>query len=222
MSGLRIQALAQRSASVSVNCYLVFDEATGEAAVIDPGGQAENVCSLLKAQSCSLKYIILTHGQFDHIMCTAELSRITGAPICMNIADEAFIRDSHLNAADFVKIRPIEPFSIDKYLNEGDRVFLGKSFLTVLETPGHTPGGISLYMPGYLICGDTILRGTTGRMDLPGADPGLIRQTIREKIFALPNDTIIFCGHNASTTVSYEKENNNAASTQALMKGTST
>ena len=214
MSGLRIQALAQRTVSVSVNCYLVFDEASGESAVVDPGGQVENVCDLLKDQSCSLKYIILTHGHFDHIMCSAELSRRTGAPICMSMADEAFIWDSTLNAADFAKVRPVEPFGIDRYLNEGDRVFLGRSFLTVLETPGHTPGGISLYTPGYLICRDTILRGTTGRMDLPGADPGLIRKTIREKIYTLPNDTIILCGHNAATTVGYEKKNNDTVRTQ--------
>lgn len=213
MSGLRIQALAQRAVSVSVNCYLVFDEASGEAAVIDPGGQAENVCSLLKDQGCSLKYIILTHGHFDHIMCTAELRRRTGAPICMSMADEAFIGDPVLNAADFAKVRPVEAFAVDRYLNEGDRVFLGRSFLAVLETPGHTPGGISLYTPGYLLCGDTILKGTTGRMDLPGADPVLIRKTIREKIYTLPNDTIILCGHNEATTVGYEKKNNDTVRT---------
>ena len=214
MSGLRIQVLAQRTVSVGVNCYLVFDEASGEAAVIDPGGQAENVCDMLNDQGCALKYIILTHGHFDHIMCTAELSRRTGAPICMSMADEDFIGDSVLNAADFAKVNPVKPFAVDRYLNEGDRVFLGRSFLTVMETPGHTPGGISLYTPGYLLCGDTILKGTTGRMDLPGADPYLIRKTIQEKIYALPNDTIILCGHNETTTVGYEKKNNDTVRIQ--------
>lgn len=208
MSGLRIQLLPQRSEPVSVNCYLVFDEASGEACVIDPGGQAENICRLLTEQCCFATSIVLTHGHFDHIMCVSNLHRTTGAPICMSAADEAFIRDPALNASDFAGAAPVRPFSIDRYLREGDRINLGRSFLTVLETPGHTPGGLSLYTPGYLICGDTILKGSTGRMDLPGADLDLIRKTIREKIFTLPNDTIILCGHHASTSVGYEKKNN--------------
>ncbi len=214
MSGLRIQLLPQRTEPVSVNCYLVFDEASGEAAVVDPGGQVENVCRLLMEQRCTLAYIILTHGHFDHIMCASELHRLTGAPICMNAGDEAFIWDSSLNASDFAKSAPVEPFKIDIYLREGDRILLGRGYLTVLETPGHTPGGISLYTPGYLICGDTILKGTTGRMDLPGADPDLIRKTICEKIFTLPGDTLLLCGHHASTSVAYEKQNNTSVHMQ--------
>ena len=208
MSGLRITPFAQKSAMVSVNSYLVFDEATGEAAVIDPGGVCPNVIALLRQQKLRLKYTVLTHGHFDHIMCAAELKEKTNALICMNAADEAFITDSDLNAANFVGIGPIEPFAIDVYLRDGDRVKLGQSYLTVLETPGHTPGSISLYTPGSLLCGDTILRGTIGRMDLPGADTDEICRSIREKIFTLPGDNVIYCGHNANTTVAYEKENN--------------
>ena len=212
MSGLRIIPFKQQSARVSVNTYLVFDESSGEAAVIDPGGQCLNVLALLQSQKLQLKYIVLTHGHFDHIMCTAELKRETHASVCMNANDESFIGDSELNAANLVKISPIEPFSVDVYLEDGDRVRLGRSYLTVLATPGHTPGSISLYTPGNLICGDTLMRGTTGRMDLPGADMPQICRSIREKIFTLPGDTVVYCGHYAPTTVAYEREHNDTVS----------
>jgi len=208
MSGLRIKHLPQKSASVRVNCYLVFDEATGEAAVIDPGGQACTITGALDEYRLYLKYIVLTHGHFDHILCTAQLKSITHALICMSKADEPFVTDSNLNAVNFSKASPVTPFAIDLYLREGDRLYLGRNYLSVIETPGHTPGELSLYTPGHLICGDSLLRGTMGRMDLPGADETLARKSVSEKIFTLPNDTIIHCGHNEPSSVAYEKHHN--------------
>lgn len=208
MGRLEITKLVQRSGPVSVNCYFLRDTECPDALVIDPGGEAGNIVERLVSGVMRLKYIVLTHGHFDHIMCTAELRRLTGAQICMSAADEAFICDSKLNAADFAKAAPVELFTIDRYLAEGNTLDIGDVRLQVIETPGHTPGELSLYTPGSLFCGDTILRGTTGRMDLAGADRLLAAESIRRKIFPLPYSTTIYCGHGPESSVAYEKAHN--------------
>ena len=201
MGQLSYLHLIQRSAMVTVNCYIVFDPDTAQTLVIDPGGEPERLCRVLHEHGLTLKYIVLTHGHFDNIMCTAELKRCTGAVVCMNQKDEFFIRDSEYNAVNYSRVDPIEPFEVERYLYDGDIIDLGDKRVKVIATPGHTPGGISLYIPGSLFCGDAVLRGTTGRMDLAGADLQLLIDSISKKIFTLPEDTVIHCGHHECTTV---------------------
>ena len=211
MTGLNVSRVTMLSGPVRVNTYLVSDGVTGEAMVIDPGGEVLRIAAMLEDRRLHLRWIVVTHGHFDHMLGAAELRRRTGAPICMHPADESFIRNSDYNAANFAGVEPVEPFAIDVPLYEGKILTLGKSELKVLHTPGHTPGEVSLYCPGHLFCGDTILRGTTGRMDLYGADRELCKQSIEDKIFPLPADVILYCGHNEISSVAYERENNDTA-----------
>lgn len=211
MTGINISQVTMLSSTIRVNTYLVSDGVSGEAMIVDPGGDVPRLLHMLEDRKLRLRWIVVTHGHFDHMVGVAELRKKTGAPVCMDPTDEPFIRNSDINAANFARVPPIVPFPIDFPLTEGTVLPLGKSELTVLQTPGHTPGEISLYTPGHLLCGDTILKGTTGRMDLYGADLDLCRRSIEEKILPLPADTIIYCGHNEQSSVAYEREHNDTA-----------
>jgi glyoxylase-like metal-dependent hydrolase (beta-lactamase superfamily II) len=193
---------------VRVNGYLLYDPHSREAAIIDPGGEPEYILKELADQNLTLKYILLTHGHFDHISGTQWLREKTGAQICMNPLDERFITDSEWNASDFVKTSPVPVFKIEHNLKDGDELYLGEQKLHILETPGHTPGELSIYIPEHLFCGDTILKGEIGRWDLPGADVPTSIESVRNKIFSLPEETMIHCGHGEDSTVKYEKEHN--------------
>lgn len=215
MSALRVLPLALRSAAVRVNGFLLWDVPSGAAMVIDPGGQPELILDLLAERGLRLAYIALTHGHFDHILGTAELAKKTGARVCMHRGDLDFITDSRLNVSELCGAGPVTPFAVDLFLTEGLRLPLGGESAEVLETPGHTPGSVSLYAARRVFCGDAVLRGTTGRMDLPLADPVLAAVSVREKLLTLPEDTVVCCGHGQPSTVSYERANNTAASAEA-------
>ena len=216
MGKLSIVQLKLLSASVHVNCFLLYDSQSGEAAVIDPGGGLGEILAELSSRALKLKYIILTHGHFDHTLCTASLKLATGAQVCMHRGDMHLKDDPCENATRFVGVENIKPFRVDVFLEDGSELKLGNEFISVLHTPGHTPGEISLYIPGSLFCGDTVLRGTTGRLDLPGADAALAAASVREKILTLPGETVIYCGHGENSCVAWELENNEVVKSPQL------
>lgn len=193
---------------VHMNAGLIYDDLTGEAMLIDPGGEANKIIAVLNDKKLSLKYIAITHGHFDHIMAVSELKAQTGALVCMSAKDACFIKDSRLNAVYVRNLPPVPKFQVDRYLENGETINLGEKKVKVIETPGHTPGHLSYYIPGHLFSGDTILKGTTGRMDLKGADISVIERSICKKLLLFPPETIIHCGHGEATTVSYERKYN--------------
>jgi len=199
---------------LEVNCYLVRDRQSGLAALIDPGAEAEVIIKHCEQTGATPIYLINTHAHGDHIGANAELKdRYPEATLCIGSKDASLLSGPGaglLSAFLGSKVRSVEP---DRLLNEGDRIEVGDIVLEVLETPGHTPGSISLCArdaqgEAVVFCGDLLFAGSVGRTDLPGGDMTQLKRSIEQKIFAFPESTVIMPGHGPRTTVAREKRTN--------------
>lgn len=170
--------------SLRTNCYVVADEASREAIVIDPGDEAEEI--LPQISGLNVRYIVITHGHWDHIGAVPALKERTKAPVLMSA-------------------RALPPLGPDREIKEGDEVAFGRIKLKVLATPGHSPGGICLYGEGRLFSGDTLFHETYGRTDLLGSSQNDMDASLK-KLAALPDGTEVYPGHGRPTTIKQEKE----------------
>ena len=191
------------------NAYFYYDESTLEACIIDPGGSTDKLMGIIKENNLKLKYILLTHGHYDHIGAVDELKSLTGAQILAHKAEEQLLKQADMNLSTLGMGRALS-ITCDRLLEDGDIIELGTGKLTVIHTPGHTAGGACFYDEenGILFSGDTLFRGTTGRYDLPTSDGSALFASIRNKLFTLPDETKVFPGHEAATTIGWEKNNN--------------
>ncbi len=195
---------------VLTNGYIVYDEQTKEAAIIDVPPEGTELY-LKKINELNLKpeAIILTHSHWDHSAEAPELKRRTGAPIYMHKADEYRII-SPAQHSIFELPFELEPFKADNYLQDGQQLNLCSSQCEILHTPGHTEGGICIYFPNekILFTGDTLFNMGVGRVDLPGGDWNTLYKSITEKLMVLPDDTNIYPGHGEPSTIGFEKGQN--------------
>ena len=194
---------------LACNCSIFGDEQTREALVIDPGDDIEDIQAILAKHGLKLKAIFITHAHIDHIGGAAKLKAATGAPVYMNSADQTLY--DHLDVqAQWLGLPPPDRTPIDADAREGDRLTVGPTELTVLETPGHTRGSVSLWIPteNKLVAGDTLFRESIGRTDLPGGDGRQILESIREKLLTAPEQTVVIPGHGPLTTIAHELEFN--------------
>ena len=189
------------------NCFIVGCKKTKEAVVIDPGGDAERILSAIAASELTLKYIINTHGHFDHVSGNADLKNATNADILIHPLDAPMLGKLSQNAA-FFGISVEDSPSCDQTIEEGETVSFGEVGLKVIHTPGHTPGGISLYSNGIVFVGDTLFSGSIGRTDFPGGDYDTLISSIQEKLFPLGDDVRVLNGHGPETTIGREKQYN--------------
>jgi hydroxyacylglutathione hydrolase len=191
------------------NCSIFGDEQTREAIVIDPGDNIDEVLAILARHSLKVKAIVITHAHIDHIGGAAKLKAATGAPVHMNARDQELYDGLEMQAG-WLGMETPERTTIDTEARDGDSLQLGGSTFHVLDTPGHTQGSISLWIPeeNKLIAGDTLFRDSIGRTDLPGGDGRQILRSIRDKLLTLPDDATVVAGHGASTTIGREKERN--------------
>jgi len=191
------------------NCSIFGDESSKEALVIDPGDNISGILEILQPHDLRVKAIVITHAHIDHIGGAAKLKKMTGAPVYMN-QNDTFLQDNMEMQAAWLGVPTPERTEIDSVARDGDLLHLGTSAFHVLHTPGHTPGSISLWIPGEskLIAGDTLFRDSIGRTDLPGGDGHQILASIRDKLLTLPEETIVTPGHGANTTIGREKQFN--------------
>lgn len=192
---------------MQTNCYIVYDELTKEAALFDAACSCSVILSKLDEVGCKLKYIIITHAHADHIGALDELKVKTHAKLCIGKRDRKSLNDNTLSLCSmFGTQAPTSTCDIE--INDGDVLCLGKSKLKFIETPGHTPGGISAYFDDKLISGDTLFYESVGRSDFPGGSMSELVRSIRDKLFLLPDETAVFPGHGEATTIGHEKRCN--------------
>ncbi|MFC1789255.1 MBL fold metallo-hydrolase [Thermodesulfobacteriota bacterium] len=189
------------------NCFICGCSKTKEAVVIDPGGDANIILLSLADSKLKAKYIINTHGHFDHVSANGKMKDATGAEILIHPLDAPMLEKLSSNAAFFgVSVENSPP--CDQTLEEGDTVSFGDITLKVIHTPGHTPGGISLYTNGVVFVGDTLFAGSIGRTDFPGGDFNTLISSIKTKLFKMEDDIRVFSGHGPETSIGTEKRHN--------------
>jgi hydroxyacylglutathione hydrolase len=192
------------------NCSIVWCERTGAGAVIDPGGDLEQVLDAASEQRVRLEKILLTHAHIDHAGGTAELARRLKLPIEGPHPGDQFWIDGLAEQARMFGLPGCERFTPDRWLDEGDRVQLGDIEFEVRHCPGHTPGHVVFYSPADRLAfvGDVLFAGSIGRTDFPGGDHATLIRAIREKLFPLGDDVRFVPGHGPMSTFGEERRSN--------------
>jgi glyoxylase-like metal-dependent hydrolase (beta-lactamase superfamily II) len=198
-----------RVGMLQCNCSIFGDEHTRQALVVDPGDDVSEILKCLHRHGLKLEAIIVTHAHIDHIGGAARLKAATGAAVYMNERDQALYDHLDMQAA-WLGTRTPEQTEVDVDAREGGTLQLGSTAFQLIETPGHTQGSLSIWIPSEnkVLAGDTLFLDSIGRTDLPGGDGRQILVSIREKLLPLPEETVVVPGHGPNTTIGREKELN--------------
>lgn len=183
------------------NCYVLMDEVTNEAAVIDPGGDAQMLINNIKASKAKVKMVLLTHGHADHTGAVSELKNEFGCSVYINEKDSELINKN-------VPIYGSPNENGDKLISEGDVLKFGSHEVKCFETPGHTPGGMCFLIDNLVFTGDTLFNRSIGRTDFQGGDFNTIIDSIKNKLLILPDDTVVYPGHGPKSSIGFERNNN--------------
>ncbi len=192
---------------IMANCFVIGCEETHEGAVIDPGAEADRIMDVVAAAGLKITRIINTHGHFDHVGANREIKAVTDAELIIHPLDAPMLAQLDQMAGAFgMSVENSPP--ADRTVDEGEQIQVGRLSLSVLHTPGHTPGGISLHTDGHVFVGDTLFQGSIGRTDFPGGDFDTIIRSIREKLFPLGDHVVVYTGHGPETAIGTEKQFN--------------
>lgn len=192
---------------LQTNCYLLVNPAIRHAVVVDPGDEGGEIKAFCQKEQWEIESIWLTHGHYDHI-CGLDGLRTRGVPpVLMHEADAAMLTDAHQNLSVFLGIHYQTTAPEFTVKSDVHRTFIGQD-VSILHTPGHTPGGICFYMGNVLISGDTLFRFSVGRTDFPRGNTDQLMESIYKKLLILPDETMVFPGHGRPTTIGEEKTGN--------------
>ncbi|MBZ5701675.1 MAG: MBL fold metallo-hydrolase [Acidobacteriia bacterium] len=199
------------------NCSILGDPVTREALVLDPGDEVEKVLEILQRHKLRVQAIVSTHAHIDHVGGLKKLHDVTGAPVMLHRDDLELYQAMDVQAS-WIGVRPPELSEVHQVLKEGDALRWGPFEAQVLHTPGHTPGSVCLYLPRaagksvlhvpHLFAGDTLFAGSIGRTDLWGGSFEAIMRSLRGKLLALPEQTLVYPGHGMATSIGAERESN--------------
>ncbi|HOP29311.1 MAG TPA: MBL fold metallo-hydrolase [Spirochaetota bacterium] len=179
---------------MAVFCYLIGDEESGEAVLVDPASDFDRIMTFIEKYNFTIKKIINTHGHFDHIGGNRYFIKKTGAELLIHERDYFFLNKSVSRFLEFIRGGRAVKFDV-RFIDDGDQIPVGKHTIKVIHTPGHSPGSICLYVEGNLFTGDTLFTEGTGRTDFKGGCQDTIMDSIRNRILSLPDETIIWPGH---------------------------
>jgi hydroxyacylglutathione hydrolase len=192
---------------LQVNCFILADDKTKDAVVIDPGDDAQDILKVIQDKGLRVRYIVNTHAHFDHVGANRAVKDATGAALLLHEADAPVLAAVASQSRSF-GMGPVSSPPPDRLLKHGDKITAGEVSLTVVHTPGHTPGGISLIEEGMVFTGDSLFAGSIGRTDFPGGDLMALIGSIKRHLMSLPDDTKVFSGHGPATTIGDERREN--------------
>lgn len=187
------------------NCFILFDE-NKDAFVVDPGESSENIIEAIEKNSLNIKYILLTHGHFDHVGAVAALVEKYKAPVYLSKKDRAFLESPKEVRASAFGMQ-IEAADVDVFVKDGDEIPFSGGTIKVIETPGHTLGSVCYLFENYLFAGDTLFNGSIGRTDFPESDHSLMVESLK-KLKKLDDEIYVLSGHGPESQMSYEKMTN--------------
>ncbi len=192
--------------SLQVNCCLLYCVQTKEALIIDPGDESRKIIDKIDNLKLVPKLIVNTHGHYDHIGANDIISEKYKIPIAIH-SEDSIMLTSDLNQSLLFGIN-FKCKKANTLLKNNDEIVIGKAKIRVIHTPGHTPGGICILAENMLFSGDTLFNKSVGRTDFPRGSSKQLIKNIKEKLFLLPNKTVVYPGHGENTTIGYEKEYN--------------
>lgn len=194
---------------VRTNCYIVYTEDTKKAVIIDPAADSRRIMGELSALGVTPEAVLLTHGHFDHMLAADSLRNDYHIPVCVHKADAELLKHPNLNCSEQF-LHMAYAISADEELEDGQNLRFLDGALTVISTPGHTEGSCCYYAKSenILFSGDTLFQGSVGRTDLPTGRAAQLTNSIREKLFVLPEETLVLSGHGDQTTIGEEKQYN--------------
>ncbi len=191
----------------ATNCYIFGDSLSKEVVIIDPADEANKIINIIEKNNYIVKYIIITHGHFDHILALKDIKQKYNAPVAIHKDDAEYLSNNNANLSVDVPNVKIESVTADIILNDGDVINLGKYKLEIIHTPGHTNGGICIKADDVLFSGDTLFLNSIGRTDLPTGSFDKLEASIK-KLYTLGDNIKVYPGHGPSTTIGQEKRTN--------------